>query len=575
METVRVLLVDDDEDDYIITRDLLAETRGKGFLLDWVADSAAALREMAHQSHDAYLLDYHLGGENGLELLQQAIRDGHQGPFILLTGQGDRQTDLEAMRCGAADFLVKSQLSAPLLERSIRYAIERGRVEQKLAQMAQYDHLTGLPNRQLLEDRLGQGIALAERENLPLGVLFLDLDRFKMINDTLGHAAGDAVLKAAAERLTRSLRRSDTVARLGGDEFVVVLPHLAEVRHAAMLASRITEAFAPPICHSGHEIPISASIGIAIFPLDGQSPEELITGADAAMYKAKADGGNGFRFHSPDLNVQASQRLALENNLRRALERQEFELFYQPQFHLADLSLAAVEVLLRWQPAIGAAVEPATLLPLLEETGTIIPVGAWVLQHACRQARSWQTGHHPSTRVVFKLSGRQLRQPELVEMISASLRQAEFDPTSLELELTETVMMQQPQETADLLRRLKRLGITVAMDGFGTDSSRLAPLRLFPLDRLKLDSSLIAGIGRDPGDEALIRAVIEMAGSLGLEVVAEGVAREEQLIFLRRHGCHGAQGSLFAPPVPASQAAGFLRFGPPHLPPKELLSTLR
>ncbi|GAB4180930.1 MAG: hypothetical protein Kow00100_22750 [Geothermobacteraceae bacterium] len=570
-----ILIVDDDEDDVLIARDLLEEVVGTSYQVEWLADYDRALAALLAGEADACLLDYRLGARTGLDLLREARAGSCEMPIIVLTGQNDREIDLEAMEAGASDYLVKSQLNAPLLERSIRYAIERARSEKRLAELAQFDHLTGLPNRVLLQDRLEQSLALARRNGQTLAVLFLDLDRFKIINDTLGHAAGDRLLQSVAERLNAclepaeeavlehkaclmrvaerlrgNLRRSDTVARLGGDEFVVVLSSIVREDDAALVARRILAEVRKPIALDEREIYTTASIGIALFPGDAQSVEDLIRLADVAMYQAKDGGGDRYQFFSREMNEKAFERLTLENRLRHGWQAREFVLNYQPKFRLDTLRVSGVEALLRWLPVDGPAVSPGKFIPVLEEIGLIDQVGAWVLNQACSDLNLWMAAGHDPVPVAVNVSGAQLKKTGFVELVRAILEENRIDPRLLELELTESILMADVERAVKTLAGLAELGVAVSIDDFGTGYSSLSYLKNFPVAKLKIDRSFIANVGCDRGDEAIARSVVDLARHFGMSVVAEGIETRQQLDFVRALGCEEGQGFLLGRPKP-------------------------
>lgn len=553
-ERLKILLVDDDEDDYVLTRDLIAEIEGGGYDLEWVSTYEEAVAAIAQQRHDVYLFDYRLGEHDGLELLRHAIAEGCQAPIILLTGQGDREVDLAAMKAGAADFLTKGQLNAPLLERAIRYAVEHSREEQKLVHLVQCDLLTGLPNRSFFQKRLGQALSQALREERLVGLLFLDLDRFKTVNDTLGHAAGDELLKAAAQRLQQCLREYDTAGRMGGDEFVVLLSPLSDIQDAAPIAQRVLEVMAAPFRIVGEEVSISSSIGIAFFPHDGQDATTILKNADAAMYESKAAGGNAYRFFSREVNAQALARLTMERDLRRALERHEFLLHYQPQVDLETGRISGVEALLRWQPPEGELLPAAHFIAVLEESRLIIPVGEWGLRTACTQCMAWQEAGFAPLRMAVNISARQLQQPDFVDMVAGILQETGVAPDRLELEMTETDLLQNFRENTDKLHRLKGLGINLAIHNF-----RAVYLKDLPVDRIKVDRSFTCQLDSDPGSSGYARAIITLAGTLNLRVVAEGIETEEQTAFLRRNNCNEGQGFYFGRPASAEELARLLK----------------
>ncbi len=438
---------------------------------------------------------------------------------------------------------------------------ERRQVEHNIRHLAHHDALTGLPNRALFRDRLTHAMAQADRYRQILAVMFLDLDRFKAINDTLGHDVGDQLLRIAAERLRTCVRDCDTVARLGGDEFTVIVEDLGSVQDAAVVAQKIIDGLAQPFHLLGHEVFITASIGITIYPTDGENVETLLRNADSAMYRAKEHGRNNFQFYVADMNTRARERLMLESALRRALEREEFTLYYQPRVDLFSGKVIGAEALLRWRHPEMGQVPPAEFIPILEETGLIIPVGEWVLHTACAQARAWQDAALGPVRVAVNLSVRQFLQRDLVDRVRRALERVNLDAGALELEITEDLLLEQNQANLVALEGLKALGVHIAIDDFGTGYSSLSYLKRLPIDTLKIDQSFIRDIERDADGKAIASAIIAMATSLRLTVIAEGVETEQQLGFLRAHGCDEIQGFSFSQPLTAAEFESLLREG--------------
>lgn len=435
---------------------------------------------------------------------------------------------------------------------------EAKRYESELERQATYDGVTGLPNRNLLHDRIGQGIAHAQRHDHALAVLFLDLDRFNLVNESYGHAFGDLLLKAVAERLVICVRKEDTVGRQGGDEFVIVLSDLGREEEAALVAEKIIDAFAAPLHLEGRELFISASIGIAIYPRDGRDTEGLLRAADTALYRAKDQGRNTYCFFAAEMNASVLGRIELERDLRHALERNEFVLHYQPQYGLADGRVIGVEALVRWQHPQHGLVSPARFIPIAEETGLIEEIGLWVMRQACSQMQDWRKAGVDVPRVAINLSARQFHRCHLIDQVAAILDLTGLPPDCLELEITESMLMHDAEAAAEMLKELKRLGVHLSVDDFGTGYSSLAYLKRFPIDRLKIDRSFICNLPEDQEDAALVRAIVSLAGSLALDVIAEGVETAEQRDFLRSRGCNMAQGYLFAAPMAATDLAGLL-----------------
>ncbi|WP_031429709.1 EAL domain-containing protein [Methylomicrobium agile] len=443
---------------------------------------------------------------------------------------------------------------------------ELKRTQQRLDYIAHYDILTDLPNRVLFMDRIKQAILHAHRNNGSVAVLFLDLDNFKMVNDTQGHTFGDSLLKKVAQRIKSCLREDDTAARLGGDEFIVMLPNISDVLDAAKVADKILEGFAEPLMIDQHKIFVGVSIGISIYPVNSQDTEGLLADADTAMYHAKKLGKNNYQYFTPAMNSSARNYMKLEKHLRRALEQSEFVLYYQPQIAIDTGRIIGMEALIRWMnPELGL-IPPDDFIPVAEETGLIVPISAWVLKAACTQARSWQQQGWP-VRVAVNLSSRQFHQVQhqrhpqhpLLEAIQEALEETGLPPDLLELEITEGTLMHQLETAMQLLNVLKRKGIRLSLDDFGTGYSSLSYLKQFPLDTLKIDKSFINDISTDPNDRAIVAAITVMAQQLKLEVVAEGVETEAQLEFLRELRCHSVQGYYFSKPLPADQVPFFLQ----------------
>jgi diguanylate cyclase (GGDEF)-like protein/PAS domain S-box-containing protein len=444
---------------------------------------------------------------------------------------------------------------------TIRDITVRTQTEEAIRNLAYHDPLTGLPNRLLFNDRLAQAIERARRNQQLLAVMILDLDRFKLINDSLGLASGDQVLRAVGERLVAALRRSDTVARLGGDDFLLLLPGVDGAENSAKVAQKILDTFLPPLRVGDQELHLGATLGITLYPHDGDDPETLIRNADTALYRAKEHSRGSYQFYTTDMNATAFERLVLETQLRKALERGELVVHYQPQVRLDDGAVVGVEALVRWFHADLGLISPAEFIPLAEETGLILDLGRWVLRTACAQVRSWQEQGFVDLRLAVNLSGRQFEQDDLVRSIAQVIEEAAFDPADLELELTESSIMRNPEQAVSKLHALDRLGIRLSIDDFGTGYSSLGHLKRFPIRTLKIDQSFIQDITTDPNDAAIAQAIIALAESLQLKVIAEGVETQDQLDLLRRYHCDEMQGYLFARPLPAGELLELLRSG--------------
>lgn len=425
---------------------------------------------------------------------------------------------------------------------------ERKLANQRITHMAHHDALTGLPNRILLIDRIGQGIARANRMHHQLAILFLDLDRFKNINDSLGHAIGDQLLQAVSARITACLRDVDTAARLGGDEFIINLSEIADSAEAENVAQRILSELGQPFQVASHQLHVDVSIGIALYPHDGDNAETLIRNADTAMYHAKESGRGHYQFFRLQMSERVNRRLSTETKLHQALERDEFKLYYQPLVDTNSGRITGAEALLRWSLPDQQLVSPIEFIPIAEETGLIIPIGEWVLREACRQAQAWQAVY-PGMKIAVNLSARQFRQKHLANLIEQILAETALPPHLLELELTESVLMHNTDETVRTLRRLAEMGIQLAVDDFGTGYSSLAYLKRFPINRLKIDRSFVRDIDSDADDAAIVTAIVGMAQDLNLNVTAEGVENIAQIQFLSSLGCHLMQGFYFSRPL--------------------------
>jgi diguanylate cyclase (GGDEF)-like protein/PAS domain S-box-containing protein len=678
---IRVLLIEDDEDDYVLTRDLLADSRRTHFSLDWISNFSEALGAIGNGQHDVYLVDYHLGEHDGLEVLREARIAGCRRPIILLTGQGDGEVDIAAMKAGAADYLVKGQIDSQILERSIRYSLEQNRTlealresEERYALSARgandglwvwdlgagtvyysdrwkemlgfsqeeigdsaeewfsrvhpddvamlraeidahrhgatpsidhehrmrgkkgeyrwmlargvavrdaagdatriagsqtditerkfaidrlihdafHDALTALPNRALFMDRLESVMERVRRRGgHQFAVLFLDLDRFKVVNDSLGHALGDMLLISVGERLRGALRATDTVARLGGDEFTILteINHLAD---AVRLAERIQEELRLPFRVGEHEIFTTASIGIALSATGYERPHDVLRDADIAMYRAKSRGRGIHEVFDKTMHDRAVKLLKFETELRRSIERGELRVYYQPIVSLVSAKVMGFEALLRWQRG-DELVAADEIVPIAEETGLILPIGQWVLRESLRQLATWPESLH----MHVNLSAKQFLQPNLLDQIAAALAESGVAAERLHLEVTESVVIDNAEAAAELLERLRATGVGISLDDFGTGYSSLSSLRQFPFDTLKIDRSFISTNGDRRNDE-IVRTISNLARILGMDVTVEGLESAEQVARMRELGIDYAQGFYFSPPVDAGRALAIL-----------------
>jgi diguanylate cyclase (GGDEF)-like protein/PAS domain S-box-containing protein len=690
-----LLLVEDNPGDARLLREMFAEHGSNHTELTHVESMSEAEKCLSESAFDIILLDLGLPDAHGLMAVRRARAAAPRVPLVVLTGLDDESLAGQALQEGAQDYLIKGQIEARGLLRSLRYAIERQVMEEALfvekeraqvtlncigdavvctdfagnitflnlvaekmtgwsrqeaaglrmaevfrvldasnraiianpmemavgqnrvvhlpancilirrdgfeipiedsvapihdreghptgavvvfrdvsaaramalemAHSAQHDFLTGLPNRMLLNDRVNQAITAAPRHGKKVAILFLDLDGFKHINDSLGHGVGDKLLQSIAKRLVDCVRASDTVSRQGGDEFVVLLSEVAHAPDTALTARRMLQTVAEPHRVDQHELHVTTSIGLSVYPDDGMDAETLIKNADTAMYQAKENGRQSYQFFKPAMNVRAVERQSIEESLRRAVERQEFTLHYQPKINLRTRGITGAEALIRWTHPTRGPVSPAHFIPVAEDCGLIVPIGNWVLREACRQARTWlDAGLFPGTMAV-NISSMEFRDDNFLNGVFTALRETRLDPGALELELTESVLMKRAESAAKVLETLRASGVQLAIDDFGTGYSSLSYLRRFPIDALKIDQSFVRQIDNGPGETTIVTAIISMGRSLKLRVVAEGVETPRELAFLKAQQCDEAQGYYFSRPVPAPDFAALLKTGIPE-----------
>ncbi len=495
----------------------------------------------------------------------EAFKKGFEG--FKLTGSGPvlgKTLEVTALRRDGAEFPVEVSFSAVKIKGRwnsigiIRDITERKRSEETIRHMAYHDHLTGLPNRLLLLDHINQVLARGRRHKIAAAVLLFDLDRFKNINDSLGYAAGDELLKGVAERIKSCTRASDTISRLGGDEFAILTQDINRAEETARVAERIFSIFREPFNIRGHGLFITASIGISIYPEDGTDAETLLKNAGIAMYGAKKEGRFNYMLYTPAMNEKAVEKLKLENRLRKAIEKNEFMLYYQPQVDINTGAVIGIEALVRWQEPERGVILPGEFIPLAEDTGLIVPIGEFVLRTACAQNKIWQDRKLRPVSVAVNLSARQFKQKNFVDKVAGILEETGLDPKYLELELTESVLMEDVETNMEILRELKAMGIRLTIDDFGTGYSSLEYLKRMPIDRLKIAQSFVRDITVDPDDLAIATTIIRMGHSLKMEVIAEGVEIVEQLNLLRKMQCDKIQGFLISRPIPSKEVEVFL-----------------
>ena len=551
-----VLLVEDNPGDVRLIREMLAEEPEAPFRLSSVDRLSRGLEFLTLNETALVLLDLSLPDSHGMETFSRMYAHSPKTPIIVLTGNDDHALALSAVKRGAQDYLVKGKIDRELLQRAMQYAVERKRYQEQLERQANYDGLTGLPNRQLLHDRLHQAVS-TQRQIHSISVVFIDLDHFKDINDSLGHGSGDEVLRHVAERLRSSVRDGDTVARIGGDEFVLILNDQTKEDVIFRAMKRIISKVSEPMRIGHRELNITCSAGISVHPQDGFDVETLLKNADAAMYRAKANGRNNFQFYTSEMNELVSERLTLEHSLRRALERNEFSLHYQPRVDLRTGAIVAVEALVRWQHPEYGLILPDRFIPIAEETGLIVEIGKWVLETACAQSRAWRNAGLAPVVVSVNLSARQLWEGGLAAMVAGILAETGVRPEHLEMELTESVVMHDTETVISTLRGLKAAGVRLSVDDFGTGYSSLSYLKRLPIDALKIDGSFVRDIdaGLNVDDGILAQAIISLAHGLHLKVIAEGVESEAQMAFLKLHQCDEVQGFYYSTPLPPDECA--------------------
>ncbi len=579
--TTTILIVDDDQYARLLMRGVLEK---EGFIVVEAEDGDAAVKKFSEcdPKPNAVLLDVMMPELDGYEACK-AIREQEEGefvPILMMTGLDDVDSIHRAFEVGATDFISKP-INWVMLGYRVRYMLRASdafynlkAAEEKIRHLAFYDGLTGLAKRELFIDRLEKAFCTATRKENIMAVMFLDLDRFKRINDTLGHHIGDLLLKEVATRICECVRCEDSVgrmlveetavcaSRLGGDEFVLLLTDLPRPEIAAKIAERIIESFNKSFDLDGHEVTVTSSIGISLFPHDGDDAETLMKNADTAMYEAKKKGRNNVQFYREELNSLSAERLALEHDLRGALEQDQFILHYQPQIDTQAGKIIGVEALVRWQHPSRGLLFPDSFIGIAEDSGLMAPMTKWVLHEACRQNKAWQDDGLPEIKVAVNLSGHQFVQQNPEGMIAESLQATGLSANFLSVELTESTLMENKEGTVKVLNAIKKLGVSIAIDDFGTGYSSLAYLKNFPIDTLKIDRTFVRDIFTDPDDASITQAIIALAHTLRLDVVAEGVETEEQLGFLQESRSYICQGYFFSRPVPADDFGKLLKQSP-------------
>ena len=585
-DKARILIVDDEP----LVRNLLLELFSGSYECVEVGSAEEALSKLQNETFNLVISDIQMSGISGLEMIPRVIELAPDVSIIMISGLQNIESAIRAMRAGAFDYITKpfdfdhieSAIERALEHQSLRLTkklyenhleelvmartaelqqeiIERQRAEEKVNRMAYYDSLTNLPNPALFRDRFTHELGRSGADRKMSAIIYLALDRFKNINDTLGQATGDELLRGVAERLASGIRKTDTAAYFGGSEFALLVNEVGGVEDCAKVAEKIKSSLLPPFVCGGQELFITASSGISLSPNDGDDCQTLLRNASTALYRARQSGGDNYQFYTACMHEQALKSLSLENSLRRGIEREEFILHYQPQICAKTGKLTGTEALVRWQhPELGM-VPPLDFIPIAEATGLIVPLGERVLQTACVQNAAWQRAGFPPLRVAVNLSLRQFQQSNLVEIISRILTGSGLEPKYLELELTESSLMDNAELTIETLHRLRKLGIKISIDDFGSGYSSLSYLKNLPIDTLKIDRTFVTDIGIGSSDAAIIKTIITLAHNLRLKTIAEGVETEEQSTILSNLGCDEMQGYLFSKPLPADALESFLK----------------
>ncbi|AGF77306.1 diguanylate cyclase (GGDEF) domain-containing protein [Desulfocapsa sulfexigens DSM 10523] len=575
-KTPLILIVDDDFGLRLLMR---ASLEKDGFRVAEAENGLVAVSVFEKLQPDAILLDVMMPKLDGFDTCKtvRKMTGGIHTPILMVTGLEDLESIHRAFESGATDFITKP-INWPVLNYRVKYMLRASNAffdvidqRKQIEVLAFYDHLTGLANRTMFKDSLDTALIDSAAEESQLAVLFMDLDRFKIINDTLGHHVGDILLKNVAGRVSTCIRDSDSfsrygqdeskscVSRLGGDEFTIMLPRLQTPEDASRVAQRIKNSLSHKFTIEGHEIFISASIGISIFPLDGNDSEVLMKHADLAMYHAKEKGKNGFQFYKKALNVKAKVRLDFENDVRKAVTNDEFVLWYQPQVDMRDGQIVGAESLARWtHPTLGQ-VPPSDFIPSIEELGLIVPFTDWVIRRVGEQQQAWKEQGYRQVRVAVNISSKQFAEQHLPQKLRESLEGNHLKPNAFEVEITESVMAEKKGETEEILEEIKKMGLTISVDDFGTGYSSLLYLKNFPISSIKIDRFFVKDIIKNPQDAAIIQAIIALAKSLGMTTIAEGIETSEQFKLLRSMGCDIGQGYFFSPPVPEEAFAQLVK----------------
>lgn len=545
---IKILFIDREHGEYLLIADILTQVRHVEYQLTWCNQLEAALPKILSQDYDVVLLDYYWGGSSARDLLNAARVQACQTPIVVMTDEMETEVDREAIRAGASDYLIKGQIDCELLERTLRYAIERKLTEQHLARLAHYDPLTDIPNRILFRDRLEHAIRLAERDNTFFTLMFIDLNGFKQVNDNFGHDAGDAVIRICAERLSNCMRRSDSVARMGGDEFTLLLQNIENNTDVAHIAQKVIDSISTPSQIGGYEVVVGCSIGIAMYPQAGRDADTLLKNADLAMYKAKQEDGSSYCFFTDAMNQDVRRQLRLESDLRKALKKEQFFLEYQPRIDVNTGRIIALESMLRWDHPERGVLSANEFVAIAEDTGLITAIGYWAIRQACSDLKKLHAVFGEELVMSINLSVRQFKDDRLVQEIATIFSDTGIQAGDIELELTETSFMENIDLVSLCMRPLSFFGINFSLGNFGTGSSSFLHLQRLPITAVKIDSRFMAELQRSRNDRRLVTAMITLARNLGKIVIADGVENTEQKEWLVQSGCDHMQGNYFAEP---------------------------
>lgn len=557
-KNIKLLLIEDNLADSRLLKELLYDAVPGKHIISTAFSAIEGIELLQEKEFDIILTDLNLPGVDGLDIITRIQAVTSKTPIVVLSGQANEDIALQIVQMGAQDYLVKGQGDGHLINRVLDYSIERKKDMQELSHIANYDSLTGLANRLLFRERLERALIRADRNKTLVALFVIDLDRFKNVNDTLGHDAGDKLLIDVANRLRKCTRGGDTIARLGGDEFTIIMEDIKRIDDAEIIAEKVLALMQGSFDINGHDIFVTPSIGITIYPLEDTDSTNLFINADSAMYEAKESGRNCYRFYTTDMNSHLLERVNLESKLRRAIEKQEFVLYYQPKFNVNEKYPIGAEALIRWNDPEEGMISPALFIPLAEETGLITHITDWVIKEACTQNSKWQQQGYQPIRMAVNLSPKQFNQKDIVSRIFNQIISSDLAPKYVELEITEGALMKDVQKSCEIMMQLKKWGIHISIDDFGTGYSSLSYLKKFPLDTLKIDQSFVRDLMEDSDDMAIVSAIIAMARSLNYNVIAEGVENQAQLNYLAAQGCNEVQGYFLGRPVPADEFEKYL-----------------